>query len=125
MLCLTDYTTAIDIWAAGCILAELVIQDAPFRGRSEGDQLFAIFRTMGSMTDRELKHYEQKVPFDKSILQKLGCFEPRDVKGMFVGHGVPEPEAESMLDLMKQMLRYIPEERLTAEEALQHAFLQQ
>ncbi len=50
MLCLTKYTTAIDIWAAGCIMAELFLLTPIFKGKTEGDQLFAIFRILGSMS---------------------------------------------------------------------------
>ena len=34
ILCITSYTTAIDIWAAGCILAELFLLHPFFKGRS-------------------------------------------------------------------------------------------
>lgn len=50
MLCLTKYTTAIDVWAAGCIMAELALLTPIFKGKTEGDQLFAIFRVLGSMS---------------------------------------------------------------------------
>ena len=44
ILCLTNYTTAIDIWAAGCILAELFLLTTLFDGKNEGEQLFKIFQ---------------------------------------------------------------------------------
>lgn len=54
MLCLTKYTTAIDIWAVGCIMAELFLLTPFFKGKTEGDQLFAIFRILGSMSNEEI-----------------------------------------------------------------------
>ena len=39
------YSTAIDMWSVGCILAEMVMRGAPlFPGDSEIDQIFRIFR---------------------------------------------------------------------------------
>lgn len=50
ILCITDYTTAIDIWAAGCIIAELFLMKPFLKGKTEGDQIFAAFKVLGSMT---------------------------------------------------------------------------
>lgn len=63
ILCLTKYSCAIDIWAVGCILAQLFLLQPIFKGSSEGDQLFAIFRTIGSLSNEEIKEYKQRVPF--------------------------------------------------------------
>ena len=67
ILCVTNYDTSIDVWAAGCILAELFLLDPIFKGKTEGDQLFAIFRTFGSMSSQEIEAYQKKVPFKKEI----------------------------------------------------------
>lgn len=46
ILCISNYTTAIDIWgiilfldylAVGCIIAELITKDPLFQGKTEGD----------------------------------------------------------------------------------------
>ena len=37
------YSTAIDMWSVGCIMAELVAQEALFRGKNEIDQLGKVF----------------------------------------------------------------------------------
>lgn len=50
ILCLTKYDVSIDIWALGCIMGELVTKEALFKGKSEGDQLFAIFKVLGNFT---------------------------------------------------------------------------
>jgi len=42
------YTTSVDIWSIGCIFAEMLKGRALFPGDSEIDQLFRIFRTMGT-----------------------------------------------------------------------------
>lgn len=40
ILSITKYGTEIDIWSAGCILAELFLLKPLFKGKSEGDQIF-------------------------------------------------------------------------------------
>ena len=42
------YSTAVDIWSIGCIFAELVTKKPLFPGDSEIDQMFRIFRTLGT-----------------------------------------------------------------------------
>jgi len=43
------YSTAIDMWSVGCIFAEMAMQGAPlFPGDSEIDQIFKIFRILGT-----------------------------------------------------------------------------
>jgi serine/threonine protein kinase len=40
----TEYTTAIDVWSAGCVLAELLIGTPVFPGSSGVDQLVEIIK---------------------------------------------------------------------------------
>lgn len=42
------YSTPVDIWSVGCIFAEMISQKPLFPGDSEIDQLFKIFRIMGT-----------------------------------------------------------------------------
>lgn len=45
------YGPAVDIWAIGCIFAEMYTRKALFPGDSEVDQIFRIFRTLGTPTE--------------------------------------------------------------------------
>ncbi|XP_027626577.1 cyclin-dependent kinase 3 isoform X5 [Tupaia chinensis] len=45
------YSTAVDVWSVGCIFAEMVTRKALFPGDSEIDQLFRIFRTLGTPSE--------------------------------------------------------------------------
>lgn len=42
------YSTPVDIWSAGCIFAELVNKKTLFPGDSEIDELYCIFRALGT-----------------------------------------------------------------------------
>lgn len=45
------YGTGIDMWAIGCILAELLLRVPFFPGDSDLDQLTRIFQVLGTPTD--------------------------------------------------------------------------
>nr|POF23722.1 shaggy-related protein kinase alpha [Quercus suber] len=51
----TEYTTAIDIWSAGCVLAELLLGQPLFPGESGVDQLVEIIKVLGTPTREEIK----------------------------------------------------------------------
>jgi serine/threonine protein kinase len=46
----TRYGTAVDIWSAGCILAEIILGRPIFTGKTEMDQLKLIFDLIGTPT---------------------------------------------------------------------------
>lgn len=50
----TNYGTPVDVWAIGCVFAELVRGDALWPGRSDVDQLYLIRRTLGDLLPRHL-----------------------------------------------------------------------
>jgi serine/threonine protein kinase len=45
------YSTAVDMWSVGCIMAEMLTTHPLFPGESQIDQLFRIFRTLGTPTE--------------------------------------------------------------------------
>ena len=46
-----QYSTPVDVWSIGCIFAEMINQSPLFPGDSEIDQLFKIFRGLGTPDD--------------------------------------------------------------------------
>uniref|UniRef100_A0A2P2M3Z2 non-specific serine/threonine protein kinase n=1 Tax=Rhizophora mucronata TaxID=61149 RepID=A0A2P2M3Z2_RHIMU len=51
----TEYTTAIDMWSVGCILAELLLGQPLFPGESGVDQLVEIIKVLGTPTREEIR----------------------------------------------------------------------
>ena len=47
------YSSAVDIWSAGCIFAELMLRIPYLPGESDMDQLKTIFRALGTPTEEE------------------------------------------------------------------------
>ncbi|KAK6141255.1 hypothetical protein DH2020_025010 [Rehmannia glutinosa] len=51
----TEYTTSIDIWSAGCVLAELLLGQPLFPGENAVDQLVEIIKVLGTPTREEIR----------------------------------------------------------------------
>lgn len=62
----TQYGTPVDVWAIGCVFAELVRGDALWPGRSDVDQLYLIRRTLGDLLPRHLSIFNQNEFFKVS-----------------------------------------------------------
>ncbi|KAK7198537.1 protein kinase [Novymonas esmeraldas] len=108
------YGAAVDVWAAGCIMAELITTRPLFPGTNEVDQLFKIMSVLGSPT-------EEVWPGGLRLAKKIRYTFPA-VAGTGLPQALPPHIPSSALDLMRQMLAYDPKVRLTAEQCLQHPF---
>lgn len=53
-----EYSTAIDIWSLGCIMAELLTKKVLFEGTSEIDQIDKIFKILGSPNEKVWPGYK-------------------------------------------------------------------
>ncbi|RKP03575.1 hypothetical protein CXG81DRAFT_6045, partial [Caulochytrium protostelioides] len=117
----TQYDFAVDIWSAGCILLELFLQSAPFKGRTEFDQMLSIFSKCGTPTEAMWPGLSQ-LPWWR-MMQPRGVATPdwealrRNKAGAVV---VPQ----STMAFATELLVYNPAKRLTAVQALAHPYFQ-
>ncbi|CAF1530568.1 unnamed protein product, partial [Rotaria sordida] len=111
----TEYTTAVDIWSAGCCIAEFLNGYAIFRGIDSSDQMYRIIKIIGIPTRDELREMNSR--YTGSVDLTVITFTPRTLRGY-----LPERTQESALILLEQLLKYKPNERLTCQAALASDF---
>ncbi|WAR05275.1 GSK3B-like protein [Mya arenaria] len=108
----TDYTCQIDVWSAGCVLAELLLGQPMFPGDSGVDQLVEIIKVLGTPTREQIRemnpnYSEFKFPQIKAH-PWTKVFRPRT-----------PPEA---IQVVSRLLEYIPSARISPLEACAHPF---
>ncbi|KAH7686852.1 Non-specific serine/threonine protein kinase protein [Dioscorea alata] len=108
----TEYSTAIDMWSAGCVLAELLLGQPLFPGESGVDQLVEIIKVLGTPTREEIKCMNPNYTEFKFPQIKAHPWHKLFNKRM-------PPEA---VDLVSRLLQYSPNLRCTALEACAHPF---
>ncbi|KAL9610978.1 MAG: hypothetical protein Q9167_004355 [Letrouitia subvulpina] len=106
------YNTSIDIWSAGCIMAEMYTGRPLFPGTTNEDQLQKIFRLMGTPSERSWPGItafpEYKPGWHVYATQDLRLILPQiDAGG---------------LDMLGRCLQLRPEMRISALDALSHGW---
>jgi len=106
------YSMPVDIWSAGCIFAEMLAKRPLFPGDSEIDQLFRIFRTLGTPTEESWRGCTALPDFKSNFPQ----WNKQDLKKII-------PGADKLaIDLLEQMLIYEPNHKKCARMALQNQY---
>jgi serine/threonine protein kinase len=106
------YGTPIDIWAAGCILAELLTGRPLFPGKDALDQLDCIHRMLGSPAPEALARMgPPSVMRTIEITKRFGQRLETVIRNV----------GPDVVALLQWMLAYVPGDRPTAAAALQHA----
>jgi negative regulator of the PHO system len=104
------YNTSIDIWSAGCIMAEMYTGRPLFPGTTNEDQIIRIFRIMGTPTERTWPNITQ-FPEYKTTFQMYATQDLRQI--------LPQIDATG-INLLSRMLQLRPELRISAKDALNH-----
>ncbi|AAZ12306.1 glycogen synthase kinase-3 alpha, putative [Trypanosoma brucei brucei TREU927] len=144
------YHFHVDMWAFGCVLAELLCGKVLFKGSSSTmDQLVEIIKVLGKPSERELfalnpqsagsalirtwgdSHNASQLsptpsgPLPSSNSANADYMQRRSaprVKSLLWVEVLPPNTSQAALSLIEQLLRYTPEERLTSAEVLEHVF---
>eukprot|EP00743_Colponemidia_sp_Colp-15_P006981 GILK01007533.1.p1 GENE.GILK01007533.1~~GILK01007533.1.p1 ORF type:complete len:326 (-),score=37.14 GILK01007533.1:270-1247(-) len=105
------YGVGVDMWAVGCIFAELMLRTPYLPGDSDIDQLAKIFAALGTPNEDiwpGLTSLPDYVPFTE--------FPPTPFKALFTA------ASDDAIDLLAGFLRYDPNTRLTTSQALSHPY---
>ena len=109
-----QYTKAVDIWAVGCIFAELILRRPLLPGRDQVHQLSLILTFLGTPSPEEID--EIRNDNARAYVRSHGVRPRKDFTVEFPG---VSPVA---IDLLEKLLATQPGDRLTAEQALEHPY---
>jgi cyclin-dependent kinase len=110
-----QYLTGVDMWLVGCIFAEMCNRKPLFPGDLEIDEIFRIFRILGTPTE-EVWPDVLYLPDFKPTFPKWGKKN--------LAEFVPLLDADGV-DLLEQMLVYDPSGRISAKRAVVHPYFQE
>ncbi len=109
----SEYAVGVDVWSVGTILMELLLGHLPFQGQDSTQQhLVEIMKLLGTPSERDMQAMHATCSADD--LPKLKPF-PWD-------RIFPPNTASEATDLAQRLLRYDPDQRLTASQTLAHPF---
>ncbi|XP_054260985.1 glycogen synthase kinase-3 beta-like isoform X4 [Macrosteles quadrilineatus] len=126
-----DYTTKIDVWSAGCVLAELLLGQPIFPGDSGVDQLVEIIKVLGTPTREQIREMNPNYtefkfpqikshPWQKFLLQQMSVPKcTTDHQKIRVFRARTPAEA---IDLVSRLLEYTPSSRISPLQACAHNF---
>ena len=109
------YDQKIDIWSAGCVIAELVLGQPLFLGKNHKSQLLEIVKLLGTPNEQEVlamnpDHKNKRLP---------------KLQGAGLKNLLPDDIEPSLLKLIGQMLEYDPAKRLGLYQAMASPFFDQ
>jgi len=120
-----------DIWSVGCIIFELALGYMLFDTHSSLEHLAMMERILGkiptNMASKSGSSYFKKGVLEWDPNSKEGRHVRRKVKPL--DRYIPREDRENrdwmdMFNLIKRMLEYDPQERISLQEAMQHPFLE-
>ena len=105
------YGEAVDIWAVGCVMAELLTGKPLFPGQGDLEQLGFITNLLGSPDETRWPGFSQLADFGQIVFKER---EPANVRGRFPSW------SDEAVDLFKRFIVYEPGRRISAREAMTH-----
>lgn len=107
----TFYDVAIDVWSAGCVIAEMILGEPIFLGESALDQLVEIIKILGTPTQSQIS---QMNPNSEEFRLPQIKAQPWTK--------VLKNADPLLIDLISKVLAYNPKERLKPMEAVAHPY---
>ncbi|KAK5162763.1 Cyclin-dependent kinase catalytic subunit [Saxophila tyrrhenica] len=114
-----QYSTGVDMWSIGCIFAEMATRKPLFPGDSEIDEIFKIFRVLGTPSENDWPGVTSFPDFKSSFPK----WERKHDEEIVTKDAVKMLGNEG-LDLLEALLVYDPAGRISAKQACLHGYIQ-
>eukprot|EP01017_Pseudomicrothorax_dubius_P002362 TRINITY_DN10038_c0_g1_i2.p1 TRINITY_DN10038_c0_g1~~TRINITY_DN10038_c0_g1_i2.p1 ORF type:complete len:320 (-),score=73.21 TRINITY_DN10038_c0_g1_i2:116-1075(-) len=105
------------MWSVGCILAEMIVGKAIFPGTSTLNQIERVLELIGKPRHEDVEALQS--PLAWNIISNTTITKKKSFHTLFAN------ASEDAIDLIRKLLVFNPNNRLTVEEALQHRYLAQ
>ena len=115
LLSCENYSAAVDVWSAGCILCEILGRKSLLPGKDYVHQLKLIIELLGQPSDADMAFIKSSRA--RKFIKELPRNPPASLSALYPG---ANPLA---LDLVAKMLMFDPARRISVEEALAHPYL--
>ena len=112
------YSCSIDLWSAGCVMVELFTGKPVFAGKNSIDQLAKIVKVLGTTQHGGFGS-------NGTSRQKIQSRSRIFGKGKGIFYTLPASCPLEAVDLIGQLLRYNPSQRISPSNALRHAFFRE
>ncbi|RCK54572.1 Protein kinase gsk3 [Candida viswanathii] len=103
----TNYTTKIDVWSAGCVVAEMILGQPLFPGESGIDQLVEIIKILGTPSREQIQHMNPNY-----MEHKFPSIKPINLSKIF------KKASSESIEFLAKILVYSPIQRISAIDAL-------
>ncbi|XP_027130276.1 serine/threonine-protein kinase MAK isoform X5 [Larimichthys crocea] len=111
----STYSSPIDLWAVGCIMAELYTLRPLFPGNSEVDEIFKICQVLGTVKKTD---WPEGYQLASAMNFRFPQCVPTHLKTL-----IPNASNEA-ITLMRDLLQWDPKKRPTAVQALRYPYFQ-
>ncbi|XP_068565807.1 serine/threonine-protein kinase MAK isoform X4 [Cebidichthys violaceus] len=111
----STYSSPIDLWAVGCIMAELYTLRPLFPGNSEVDEIFKVCQVLGTVKKTDWSEGHQLA---SAMNFRFPQCVPTHLKTL-----IPNASNEAIA-LMRDLLQWDPKKRPTAVQALRYPYFQ-
>jgi mitogen-activated protein kinase 15 len=115
LLASPKYTKGVDMWSVGCILGEMLLGTPIFPGTSTFNQLERILKYIPQPSKVDIDSIQSH--YGPSVIERASSGPKKSLDDL-----VPNSSKES-LDLIRRLLQFNPNKRMTADEALTHPYV--
>uniref|UniRef100_A0A7S4B662 Mitogen-activated protein kinase n=1 Tax=Chrysotila carterae TaxID=13221 RepID=A0A7S4B662_CHRCT len=114
-----SYTYAVDMWAVGCIIAEMFIGKPMIPGSSTMNQLEKILQITGPPSAEDVASIESR--FAETMLNSIPPPKKLSVKGWLKDCGAPD----EAIHMIQHTMTFNPHKRLDITQSLKHPYMAQ
>lgn len=109
------YSHSVDVWSAGCIVAELFIGKVLFPGKGSMNQMELLIQLLDKPSPEDIQALGSE--HAESVIKSLSSTKSKSFTLMFSMMG------KEGIDLIRRMLCFNPKKRITVDEVLNHPYI--